>query len=75
MGEKLDSKRKASKSEKAYKLGRDFNAIGAVAIAGVAVLIPGPNVVLATWAGINAAQAGGFEILRKRTKKKKDQKK
>jgi len=57
--------------EKAFKFGRNINGIGAIALAGVALVIPGPNVVLAGWAGLNAAQAGGFEWLRKRKKKKK----
>jgi len=60
--------------ERAFKFGRDINAIGALAIAGVAVVTPGPNVILAGWAGLNAAQAGGFEILRQRAAKKKPKK-
>jgi hypothetical protein len=59
-----------STSEKVWRFGRDINALGALAIAGVAALIPGPNVVLAGWAGLNAAQAGGFELLRQHAAKK-----
>jgi hypothetical protein len=59
-----------STSEKAWRFGRDLNALGALAIAGVAVAIPGPNAVLAGWATLNAAQAGGFELLRQRAAKK-----
>ncbi len=55
---------KPSASEKVWRFGRDINALGALAIGGVAALIPGPNVVLASWAALNAAQAGGFELLR-----------
>jgi hypothetical protein len=53
-----------------WRFGRDINAVGALAIAGVALAIPGANPVLATWAGWNAAQAGGFELLRQHSKKK-----
>jgi hypothetical protein len=59
-----------SAGEKVLRFGRDINALGALAIAGVAAIIPGPNVVLAGWAGLNAAQAGGFELLRQRAAKK-----
>lgn len=62
---------KASASERLLRFGRDINALGALAIAGVAIVIPGPNVILAGWAGLNAAQAGGFELLRQRASKKK----
>jgi hypothetical protein len=58
-------------AERVLRFGRDINALGALAIAGVAAAIPGPNVVLAGWAGLNAAQAGGFELLRRRAAKKK----
>lgn len=62
-------------AERLSRFGRDFNAIvGAVALAGAAV-IPGPNVLLATYAGFNFAQAGGFELLRRHAKKKKKTKK
>lgn len=57
-------------SERVAKFGRDINALGALAIGGVALAIPGPNVVLASWAGINAAQAGGFELWRKSIRSK-----
>jgi hypothetical protein len=61
---------KTSSSEKLWRFGRNINALGAVAIAGVALAIPGPNVVLAGWAGLNAAQAGGFELLRRNAQNK-----
>lgn len=63
---------RASTPEKVWKFGRDINALGALAIAGVAAVIPGPNVILAGWAGFNAAQAGGFELLRQHAKKKRN---
>lgn len=63
-----------SASERLWRFGRNINALGALAIAGVALAIPGPNAVLATWAGFNAAQAGGFELLRVRAKNKNQNK-
>ncbi len=60
---------KNNTSEKLSRWGRNFNALGALAIGGLALAIPGPNAVLAAWATINAAQAGGFELLRRKTKK------
>lgn len=62
---------KESGTEKLTRFGRNVNALGALAIAGVAAAIPGPNVVLASWAGLNAAQAGGFEVWRQHAKKKR----
>lgn len=69
----MDAEKKStpSSAERVLRFGRDINALGAAAIAGVALAIPGPNVVLASWAGLNAAQAGGFELLRRRSSKKK----
>ncbi len=56
---------KPRNSERLARLGRDVNALGALAIGGVAAVIPGPNVVLASWAALNAVQAGGFEAWRR----------
>jgi len=61
-----EQQRKPSGTERLWRFGRDINALGALAIAGVALLIPGPNVLLATWAGWNGVQAVGFEWLRGR---------
>ena len=61
---------KQSAAERVWRFGRNINALGALAIAGVAALIPGPNVVLAGWAGLNAAQATGFELLRRHARNK-----
>jgi hypothetical protein len=59
--------------EKASRVLRDFNALGAVAIGAAAILAPpGANVALASWAGINAAQAGGFEWLRRKAKRNRE---
>lgn len=59
-----------SKTEHLARFGRNFNALGAVALGGLALAIPGPNVIIAGLAGINAAQAGGFELWRQHTKTK-----
>lgn len=71
MAEKVTS---PSVSEKAARFGRNFNVLGALAIGGVAAVIPGPNVVLASWASLNAAQAAGFEGLRRLAATKKTKK-
>ncbi|HEX7368092.1 MAG TPA: hypothetical protein VF261_00355 [Candidatus Saccharimonadales bacterium] len=60
-----------SASERLSRFGRNINALGALAIGGAALLIPGPNVVLASWATLNAAQAGGFELWRQHAKSKR----
>jgi hypothetical protein len=65
---------KENGTERLSRWGRNVNALGALAVAGIASIIPGPNVVLAAWAGINAAQAGGFEVLRRHTMKKRRKK-
>ena len=57
--------------EKAAKLGRDINIVFAIGAGAVALAIPGPNVVISTYAAWNAAQAGGFEFLRRWAKKRK----
>ena len=61
---------RSSAAEKAWRFGRNVNIIGTLAVAGVALAIPGPNALLAGYAGFNAAQAGGFEWLRQRSAKK-----
>jgi hypothetical protein len=60
-----------SSSERLWRFGRNVNILGALAIGGAALAIPGPNVVLASWAALNAAQAGGFELLRQHAKTKR----
>jgi hypothetical protein len=60
-----------TKTERLSRFGRNINLLGALAISGAALLIPGPNVALASWAGLNAVQAGGFELLRQRSEKKR----
>lgn len=57
--------------ERISRFLRNINALGALAIGGVALAIPGPNQILAGWATLNAVQAGGFEVLRRAANKKK----
>ena len=57
--------------EKLSRWGRNINILGALAIGGTALIIPGPNVVLSSWAGLNAVQAAGFEWARQYSKKRK----
>lgn len=71
MAKSSESLPKESKTERLARFGRNVNVLGALAIGGAALLIPGPNAVLAGWAGLNAAQAGGFELWRRRVKAKK----
>lgn len=56
--------------EKLSRWGRNINILGALAIGGVALVIPGPNVVLSSWVGLNTVQAAGFEWVRKYNKKR-----
>ena len=57
--------------EKLSRWGRNVNILGALAIGGAAMVIPGPNIVLSSWAGLNAVQAAGFEWARRYTKNRK----
>lgn len=70
----INMSEKQSAPEKLWRFSRNINALGGAAIAGAALLIPGPNAVLATWAGWNFAQAGGSEYLRQRSEKKRKNK-
>lgn len=59
-------------AEKASRFFRDINIIGAVALAGAAVILPPLAATAAgVWAGVNAAQAGGFEVARRHFAKKR----
>lgn len=62
---------KESATERLSRFGRNINALGALAIAGVTLVIPGPNAILAGWAGLNTAQAGGFELWRQHARKQR----
>lgn len=57
-------------AEKLSRWGRNVNILGALAIGSAALVIPGPNIVLSSWAGLNAAQAAGFEWARRFSKKR-----
>ncbi|MBA2279359.1 hypothetical protein H0V99_02890 [Candidatus Saccharibacteria bacterium] len=57
--------------ERAARFGRDFNTVIALGAGAIALAIPGPNVLISSYAAFNAAQAGGFELLRRWAKKKK----
>lgn len=61
-------------AERLSRFGRNINILGAVAIGGAALAVPGPNVLLATWSVVNAAQAGGFEWARRSAEKKRKKK-
>lgn len=57
---------KEGAAEKASRFMRNINVVGAVALAGAAVVLPPVAATAAgVWAGVNAAQAGGFEIARR----------
>jgi hypothetical protein len=73
MSKEMQPLPKENAKERLSRLGRNINAVGAVAIGGAALAIPGPNVILGGWAILNAAQAIGFEGLRRWAKKKKNQ--
>ena len=50
--------------ERISRFGRNVNILGAIALTGLAVILPGPNAVLSTWVEVNILQAGAFEIMR-----------
>lgn len=59
-------------AERTSRFLRNCNALGAAALAGLAIIAP-PVVApaLGLWAGVNAAQAGGFELARRHFANKK----
>jgi hypothetical protein len=65
------SREREGSPERVSRFFRNINALGAVALGGLAVLAPGPSPILAGWAGINAVQAGGFEAARRYAKKRR----
>jgi hypothetical protein len=65
---------KASAAEKTSRFFRNINALGALALGGVALAIPGPNALIASWATLNVFQAGGWELLRKKAEKSRKKK-
>jgi len=61
----------ATKTERLARFGRNINLLGALAIGGVAAVIPGPNAILSGWATLNIVQAGGFELWRQNSSRKR----
>jgi hypothetical protein len=57
--------------EKAAKLYRNWNILGAVALGGLAIVVPVGGAALGAWAGLNAVQAGGGEVARRWAKKRR----
>lgn len=55
--------------ERAARLYRNFNAVGAVALGGLALVVPVGGAILAGLAGIDVVQAGAGEVARRAAKK------
>lgn len=68
---KEKGKDKESTAERGWRLYKNFNILGTLALGGLAVIVPVGGAVLATGAAINAAQAGFGEYMRDRAKKKR----
>jgi hypothetical protein len=67
-----ESKPSEGMAEKTSRFFRNINIVGAVALAGAAVVLPPVAATAAgVWAGVNAAQAAGFEAARRHFAKKK----
>lgn len=62
---------KEGMSERAAKIYRNFNAIAAVAMGGLAVIVPVGGVVFGGLAALDVAQAAGGEWARRAAKKKR----
>lgn len=60
--------------ERTAKIYRNFNAIAALAIGGLALIVPVGGAALGAWAGVDAVQAGAGEWARRAAKKKREQK-
>ncbi len=58
--------------EKAALFGRNFNTVVALGAGAVALALPGPNVLISGYATLNALQAGGFEMLRRWAKNRRN---
>ena len=71
MPKSKESKSNQGIPEKSTLFLRDINILGAVALGGAALVLPGPNFVLASWAGLNATQAGGWEFLRRSSEQRR----
>ena len=62
---------KEGMTERGAKLYRNFNAIAAVAMGGLAVIVPVGGVVFGGLAALDVAQAGAGEWARRAAKKKR----
>jgi hypothetical protein len=69
--ERVQNGQKEGKVEQASRILRNLNAVGAVALGGAAVLFPAAATPLYALAALNVAQAGGFELARQYTKRKR----
>ena len=62
---KIGKEKQPAMSERALRFGRNFNiGVGGVACAA-ALAIPGPNILISSYAALQFAQAGGFEAVRR----------
>lgn len=57
--------RKEGSAERVSRFLRNINVLGAVALGGVAVALPGVAAPLTALATLNVLQAGGFEVARR----------
>jgi hypothetical protein len=72
MGEAPKKRRsKEGSAERGSRFFRDINAVGALALGGAAIVAPPLTAPLWALAGLNAAQAGGFEVARRIAKKRR----
>ena len=63
---------KEGKAEKASRILRNINlAVGAVASGAAGILAPPAAAVAVAYGGINVAQGGGFELLRRHAKRRR----
>ena len=67
----VQKENKEGKAERASRILRNLNAVGAVALGGAAVLFPAAAAPLYALAALDVAQAGGFELARQYAKRKR----
>jgi hypothetical protein len=60
---------KESGAERASRFLRNFNALGAVAMAGAAIVVPAGAAAFNFLAAVNVAQTAGFEWARRKAQK------
>jgi hypothetical protein len=71
MAEKPPKAGKEGAAEKGARWYRNFNAVGAVALFGVGVVVPPIAPAMNVLAAINVVQAAGGEAVRRHTRKKR----